>query len=419
MNNKVEKPTLSGTRLKTRKRDEKEKYDPNSFRDAVIQGLNETQGDLEKVSKFLDVSGSRLNYRRYADVLFDILFAGGILAPGGFIVEDAIEPKSSRTDVCIFKCEASPDKIRGYYEVFYKLIRRYKYLEKAFEEEVRKVLVFQKGFQGEERQKLAIVTGYILANTLASPRVLEALFEEHLVKEGLSLESASQIFTVWLKEKDLREVFSALKRVHIDSRLQELFPANKRNAQTMATYFRDKGLGAIADMQTSSQATKAKKEAQKALSEMISEDSPMSEMTEFARDLVKTRGMTETEVTITIWNAVMQGVEWNKKEDQVAEQAMKHLLTFTTLLTSVATTPRAQLALVLKVQDFCYDNMSFLKTFQKVIVMLYNKDVLEEQVILHWYKQAHGAKGKSVFLDQMKSFVEWLQSAEEESDEEA
>lgn len=29
--------------------DEKEKYDPTSFRDAIIQGLNETDGDLEKV----------------------------------------------------------------------------------------------------------------------------------------------------------------------------------------------------------------------------------------------------------------------------------------------------------------------------------------------------------------------------------
>lgn len=33
--------------------DEKEKYDPNSFRDAVIQGLNETGADLEKVSPAL------------------------------------------------------------------------------------------------------------------------------------------------------------------------------------------------------------------------------------------------------------------------------------------------------------------------------------------------------------------------------
>jgi hypothetical protein len=71
-------------------------------------------------------------------------------------------------------------------QVFYKLIRRYKYLEKSFEDEVRKVLVFQRGFKDEERTKLAIVTGQILANNLASPRVLEALFEDHLTKEGQS-----------------------------------------------------------------------------------------------------------------------------------------------------------------------------------------------------------------------------------------
>uniref|UniRef100_A0A8C8ZUG3 eIF5-mimic protein 1 n=2 Tax=Lemuriformes TaxID=376915 RepID=A0A8C8ZUG3_PROSS len=43
---------------------------------------------------------------------------------------------------------------------------------------------------------------------------------------------------------------------------------------------------------------------------------------------------------------------------------------------------------------------------------------LLEEAILKWYKEAHVAKGKSVFLDQMKKFVEWLQNAEEESESE-
>ncbi len=59
--------------------DEKEKYDPTGFRDAVVQGLNEAGTDLEQVSKFLDKAGSQLDYRRYAETLLDILFAGGIL----------------------------------------------------------------------------------------------------------------------------------------------------------------------------------------------------------------------------------------------------------------------------------------------------------------------------------------------------
>jgi len=419
MSQKAEKPTLSGTRLKTRKRDEKEKYDPNSFRDIIIQGLNETEGDLEKVSKFLDVSGSKLNYRRYADVLFDTLFAGGILAPGGFIVEEAGDPtKPCRTDVCVFNTEATPEKIKEFYQVFNRLIRRYKYLEKAFEEEVRKVLVFQKGFKDEERKKLAIMTGEILAaNTYASPRVLTGLFEDHLVKEGISLECAAAIFEVWLSYRDPKEVFSALKKAQVDSRLQELLPVNKRNNETFCAYFREKGLGSIADMQNSSNASKAKKEAQKALSEMVENEDSMAEMMEFTQDLIQKQGMTETEVTVAIWNTVMGAVEWNKKEDLVAEQALKHLRTYTPLLAVTAKSVKAELAFMLRVQEYCYENMNFLKSFQKIIIMLYKTDVLSEDTILRWYKQAHSPKGKSVFLEQMKTFVEWLEKAEEESEE--
>ena len=32
-----------------------------------------------QVSKFLDSAGSKVDYRRYGETLFDILFAGGIL----------------------------------------------------------------------------------------------------------------------------------------------------------------------------------------------------------------------------------------------------------------------------------------------------------------------------------------------------
>ena len=43
-------------------------------------------------------------------------------------------------------------------------------------------------------------------------------------------------------------------------------------------------------------------------------------------------------------------------------------------------------------------------------------DVLTEQAILKWYNDAHVTKGKSVFLPQMKRMVDWLMTAEEESE---
>ena len=116
--NRVERPTLQGQRIKTRKRDEKEKYDPGGFRDSIISGISdivsgskssspeneipspvtaESAGDseqnggaaaaplvtkqrLDALSKWLDERGSKKDdYRKYGEVLFDVLIAGGIL----------------------------------------------------------------------------------------------------------------------------------------------------------------------------------------------------------------------------------------------------------------------------------------------------------------------------------------------------
>lgn len=38
---------------------------------------------------------------------------------------------------------------------------------------------------------------------------------------------------------------------------------------------------------------------------------------------------------------------------------------------------------------------------------------MSEEAILKWYSDAHLSRGKSVFLEQMKKFVEWLKNAEE------
>ena len=67
----------------------------------------------------------------------------------------------------------------------------------------------------------------------------------------------------------------------------------------------------------------------------------------------------------------MKGVEWNKKEDLLAEQILRHLKTYASVLQKFTATPAAELLLLQKIQEFCYDNMSFLKLFQKIVMLLY------------------------------------------------
>lgn len=45
--------------------------------------------------------------------------------------------------------------------------------------------------------------------------------------------------------------------------------------------------------------------------------------------------------------------------------------------------------------------------------ILFPAEVISEETIFKWYKDAHSAKGKMHFLEQMKKFIEWLQNAEE------
>jgi hypothetical protein len=67
----------------------------------------------------------------------------------------------------------------------------------------------------------------------------------------------------------------------------------------------------------------------------------------------------------------MAQVEWNKKEELVAEQAIKHLKKYSLVMAAVAKSLEAEIKLIVKVQEYCYENMVFMKVFQKIIVLFY------------------------------------------------
>lgn len=70
----------------------------------------------------------------------------------------------------------------------------------------------------------------------------------------------------------------------------------------------------------------------------------------------------------------MAQAEWNKKEELVAEQALKHLKQYTVLFESFTNSQRSELQLMLRIQEFCYGNMNFMKVFQKIILLFYKSE---------------------------------------------
>merc|ERR1712001_321358 len=129
MSQKAELPSLTGHRTKTRKRDEKQVNNPNGFRDSVIEGLvkagvggaditdPDIAVDLDAVFKFLDSAGNKLDYRRYGEVLLEILIAGGLLAPGGSIQVDG-DKGAVQTRACIFQDAVDLERVKAWDQVF-------------------------------------------------------------------------------------------------------------------------------------------------------------------------------------------------------------------------------------------------------------------------------------------------------------
>jgi len=397
MSHKAERPVLQGQRIKTRKR-----------------GLEKAE-DMEQVYKFLDSAGNKLDYRRYGEVLFDILIAGGLLIPGGSISQDGDKPF---TNACIFKAPSDMESMRNHEQVFIKLMRRYKYLEKMFEEEMKKVLVYIKGFTPEERIKLARMTALWLGNGSVPPSVLTVLSNEHLVKDGIALEFLIEVFQTLKQEKGISALITTLKKGQLENRLLEFLPLNKRTEEHLKTAFSEKDLQDIVKLHKAQASQEAKRELQQALIDDINDGKAHKDIITDIKEKSNNYNIPEHEVIGLLWTTIMSLAEWNKKEELVAEQAVKHLRLYTSVLQAFTLTERSEIALILKVQEFCYENMNFMKVFMKIVLLFYKTDVISEEVILKWYKEAHSPKGKMHFLEQMKKFILWLQEAEEESDTE-
>jgi hypothetical protein len=348
---KEAKPTLGGTKFKTRKRDEKVKLDVTSFSEQLIAGLRESGENLDEVRRFLDgACSSQLDYRRYAEPLLDILVAGGVLAPGGGKVEGtAVSP------VSVFQCEPMVEAVRGHLLVMTRLLQRYKYLKKGLEDEMKKILKFLKAFQDSERRSLAIYTGLLLSEMMVPASVLTSLLSEVLVKEGLSLQFITLVFQTWLSEKNIAHIGSALRKAQLEARLTDFLPASLQSALHFDEHFSQAGLEVLVRYRRAQESVEKRRVLKKELEELLETETTSEEIIDRCQQHMEAAQLTDVDVTVLDYTSVFL--------------------------------------------PFCQRD-----------------DVLTEQAIRKWFDEAHIAKGKAVFLSQMKLMMDWLDTAKEEEE---
>lgn len=115
----------------------------------------------------------------------------------------------------------------------------------------------------------------------------------------------------------------------------------------------------------------AKRDLQSQLEEELSDGRAIKDIIADVRDVALKNNIPEPEVITLVWTTVMSLAEWNKKEELVADQALKHLQKFTPLFAAFTSTARSEMALMQKIQEYCYENMNFMKIFHKIILLFY------------------------------------------------
>jgi len=150
----------------------------------------------------------------------------------------------------------------------------------------------------------------------------------------------------------------------------------------------------------------------------LNEEKPLDEMIFYIKDTTEQGKITISHAIQILFSTIVNNGQWGGS-NQIPDGFYKYIKEYVSVFKAIiGNNEKLQIETINKVQEFCYDNIEFIKTFQKIIFMFYQSNVLEEDAIIQWYRNSHSSKGQTQFMAQMDKMVEWLENAEEEDSDE-
>ncbi|GMP21789.1 hypothetical protein CsSME_00000071 [Camellia sinensis var. sinensis] len=389
-----EKPTLGGTRIKTRKRNIAAPLDPSTFADAVVQIYLDNAGDLELIAK--SIESSDLNFSRYGDTFFEVAFTGGRTQPGTTKPDEG-----ERHPFSIIDCEPKREAILPSVIYIQKILRRRPFLIKNLENVMRKFLQSLELFEENERKKLAIFTALAFSQKLSGlplDTVFQPLLKDNLVAKGIVLSFITDFFKEYLIDNSLDDLISFLKRGKMEDNLLDFFPSSKRSVEAFSEHFTKAGLVPLVEYHEKKIFEVKLKEMKSALTTQIAEETDISEVIETVKQHVKDAKLPDIEVVRILWDVIMDAVQWSgKNQQQNANAALRQVKMWANLLNTFCTSGKLELELLYKVQVQCYEDAKLMKLFPDIVRALYDQDVLAEDTILYWFRKGTNPKGRYAF----------------------
>lgn len=422
MSSKEEKPTLAGATLKTRKRNISVPLDPGSFADAVITIINDAKTPDAPLDKNLaaavkGLEGVDLDFSRYGETLFEVLFAGGRMAGGGNVISEG-----KKLDTSVLAAEPTREAIMPYMEAIKGLVRRRPFLIRSLENTLVKLILSLEFYDDVGRQKIAIAMArvFVLKVGVLPDRVLVPLLNDRMVAKGTILAFVTEFFADFLATDSVDDLVALLKKARLDERLLEFFPPQQRTLEQFNAHFKAHGMQSVVDYNNGKVAQVHLAELATQLEDMVTTEPPVPVADAIA--LCKAQkaewNLPEVEILKVLWNVLIGAVPLGGKNHQQIQTAVaKQVKRYQKLLEAFSGSARLEAALMVHIQVYCYEDPKLLKLFSAVIRILYDADILDEDTIKFWYKKGSHPKGRNVFQRDMEPFLKWLDEAEEEEEE--
>lgn len=413
------KPSLQGVKIKARKGAVKAqaKHEPAVFRDQLYKHLETVDShDFEAITNKLIQAGSSLDFLKYADALFEIILAGGLIQPGGSYVDDG----APLSPFSILQAEypASVDDLKNYVQVLNKLIRRYKYLQKPLEEQsLPTLLQYINRWSPDQRDKFAVTVGLLISQGIVSATCLQTLAKDHLVKNDTSITVLAIIFRAYLADLSMEHLATSLKRGNIKD-LLIFFPPNRRDGKFLDDFFRKENIPQVADWYTKRQQALAKETIVSELKDLCTHEESTDNIISSVRSKLEESPLPDTELIQCLWQGLMASIDWSTRTDQIEGLALREIGRFAPVLEAFSNSPKVEVALINAVQVHCYDDTRIMKAFAPMLKVLYNTDCVSDQAIIYWHQKGSKPQGRQYFLKATEALVKFLQEQEESEDEE-
>lgn len=418
-----------GVKLKTRKRNIVVPHDPQSFANAVIDLLTDSYLEhsesvdktLESASKILD--SAELDFSRYGEVLFEVAFAGHIVASGGPV--PAAKEEAKTLPFCILKCDGR-ETITPYVQWFKSMIRRRPFLVKALETTMIKLILSLEFYTDEEKKNIAIAMSrcFVLKVGVLPDRVLPNALEDRLVARGTIASFITDLFSDYLATESVESLVELLRKARVQDRMLEFFPQQKRTWQAFNSHFVEAGLSDFVEYNQKKLHDANIQELKCMIKEMTNGDDQLksADIIVAVKEKMQECDFEALDVIKCCYLGIVEGTldtAGSKNTQQTQYAVLKNLKFYRKLLLEFCTSARLESALMVTIQITCYEDSRLLKLFPDIIKVLYDVDVLGEDSIKHWYSKGSVKVGRNVFENSLKPLIEWLDEAEEEdSDEE-